>query len=181
MKIKNVIKACKQSRNIMVVTVAENERWLGDGSSLWLMPQYIPCTEDGIFGTFDFTESERGKMRYTLTDEKSIGINLADNDDLGEADILDLALTVNGGTYFPIKIESGIIYMKKRYFDIFTDKQFSLKIKLTRDKTPYIAVYEGFLLIGVILPANIETPELCDMLDIIHINMKSVLAEKASE
>ena len=56
MKIKNVIKACKAHRTIQVISVKYDigeEKWLGDGRSLWLMPEWMNCDKESIFGIYD--------------------------------------------------------------------------------------------------------------------------------
>lgn len=178
MKIKNVIKACKAHRTIQVVYVRngnEEEKWLGDGRSLWLMPEYMNCDMDGIFGIYDFSEAEQEKTQYILKNARDVSFDFSDSEESGEVDLLGIILNVSGAEYRPIKTEEGVIYIEEKYFSIFTDKQFSLKLKRMQDKEPYIAVYEGLLLIGIILPSEIETPALADALAIMHANMKAKL------
>lgn len=176
MKIKNVIKSCKAHRTIQVISVKYDigeEKWLGDGRSLWLMPEWMNCDKESIFGIYNFSEAEQGKTDYIIKDASSTSIDFKDSEETGEADILDLILCVRGTAYRPIKTEIGVIYMEEKYFDIFAGKPFSLKLKYMADKTPYIAVYEGMILIGIILPVKIETPILCETLAIIHGDMKA--------
>lgn len=178
MKIKNVIKACKAHRTIQVVCVKYDigeEEWLGDGRSLWLMPEWMNCDKESIFGIYDFSEAEQEKTDYIIKDASSVSIDFKDSEESGETDILDLILCVRGTDYRPIKTETGVIYMEEKYFDIFNNKSFSLKAKYMADNEPYIAVYEGLLLIGIILPAKIETPYLCGTLAVIHGDMKAKL------
>lgn len=178
MKIKNVIKACKEHRTIQAVCIKYDmgeEKWLGDGRSLWLMPEYMNVDMDSIFGIYDFSEAEQERTQYILKSANDVGFDFEDSEDGGEIDLLGIILNISGADIRPVKTEEGVIYIEEKYFNIFKDKQFSLKLKRMQDKEPYIAAYEGLLLIGIILPSKIETPALCDTLGIIHADMASKL------
>ena len=175
MKIKNVIKSCKARRTIQVVVVGSGdylERWLGDGRSLWVMPEWMNCDQESIFGIYDFSETEQEKTEYILKSAKDVRLDFKDSEESGDVDLLGVVLNINGAEYRPIKTEEGVIYIEEKYFSIFADKQFSLKSKYMPDGSPYIAVYEGLLMIGIILPSKIETPALCDALGIMYYDMK---------
>lgn len=176
MKIKNVIKSCKKRRQIILIE-HNGEKWLGDGASLWLMPSFLDCSEQGIFGTFDFTESERNKVAYIQKEKPYIDIY---SEDECETEIMDISIRdKKGELIIPLAFEQGIIYMKESYFDIFSEKPFVLKIKYTNGKLPAIAVYEGLILVGIIMPYDAASKDLCDTLDILHKNMKRKLLSES--
>ena len=152
------------------------EKWIGDGGSLWLMPGYLDCSEDGIYGTFDFTDAERNKVAYI---EEANAPSAMYSDDETDADIMDIAIKdQKGGLLRPIKCESGILYMKESYFDIFTDKAFRLMIRDANGENPLIMVYEGLILIGAIAPYSAASVELCDSLEVLWRNMAAELGAK---
>ena len=176
MKIKNVIKRCKKRRQIILIEL-NGEKWLGDGASLWLMPSFLDCSEEGIFGTFDFTEAERSKVAYFPKEESHIDIYSEDECD---TEILDISIRdAKGNLIRPIVSETGILYIYESYFEIFSDKPYNLKIKYTNGKLPAIAVYEGIILIGIIMPYDAASKDLCDTLDILLKNMKHELYSEA--
>ena len=175
MKIKAVIKACKARKNIHVV-LTDDGKWMGDGATLWLMPEYMNIEKEGIFGMYDFSKSEQEKTAYTIEHAADTVIDFTE-DDAQDAEILDIVLKINGVEYLPVKYEEGVCYIKTKYFEIFQDKPYTLKVKYTREQKPYIAVFEGLILVGLLAPCKIETKALGEKLKILSADISTKIKE----
>lgn len=172
MKIKNIIKACKDRTRIVAVYADGAGRWLGDGASLWLMPEYMSLEEEAIYSMYDFSDSLRGKMIYEEIGAETVPVDIYDDTEKGDVEIMDIVLMLRGEAYRPIKSEGGIIYIKEDYFSIFNDESWSIYAKRTQEGKPYVCIYKGLIQIGMIMPCAVETAELLDMVSVIKADLE---------
>jgi len=171
MKIKNVIKKCKSHKTICVV-YAGSDKWLGDGKSLFLMPEFMNVDMDALCGLYDFSETEQQKMVYVNKQYNDTIFNFNDDDDDEvEVEILGIDLLIKGTAYCPIKTDDGIIYIDKSYFQIFDNGITALKKRVAKDGSFYIVIKEGFMLTGIIIPENLGSPKLKDTLKMLYETM----------
>ena len=168
MKFQKIQQLCKSSRRIVIISPEGGSvQWISDGYALYPLYGLPHLAGDSVFTLFDIPKDKRDKIYLDERECLPVHINVADCDE-GEVVLYreSVELTYHGKTLIPIRGSQGVIFLEKKYLQPFTDVKdgVNLSERSFSDGRPYVVVKEGFLLVGVILPAEIASPELADLL-----------------
>lgn len=155
MKIKQ-IEAILKSTKTIIVTTADDCQWLSNGEAYYPVYNFPKLTKENVFTMFDIPEDKHNKFYY---DERSLPNDFNFNDyDSSEIMLEREAFSIAGAGYsvLPLKTKSEIIFANERYLKPFSDmEQIELYLRKNNTDVPYIAVKNGMLLVGIIMPSDI--------------------------
>ena len=163
MKLGKVGALCKGAKRFFVYKTWRDQ-WLSDGGAIYPIREFPMLKEDNVYTLFDIPEDKRGKMQYY---EDDIPYGIAFDDACEDEVVVQLApisIVCYGSTYSPIKGRYGILYIDRRYLGPLGDDITLYERYYPRSDKSYIAVKRGLLLEAIILPAQIATKELADIL-----------------
>lgn len=163
MKLSAIQQICKGAKRIeLYAPYKTGTQWISDGGAFY--PLYnLPFFEDeSVFTFFDIPEKKRNKITLTEHDELPATFDFADRDS-GENLLKqgNISICAGGRTLIPLHTSLGTVYINAKYLTPFKDSE--VGVQLYERNTPsgavYIAVKEGFLLTGIILPFDIVTKD----------------------
>lgn len=153
MKLKQIESILKPNKNIVLYTT-EDAQWIGDGAALYPIYGMPHLTEENILVMWDVPEDKREKwhFRYGDTLHPSMFSDSVDGEQLIERGMSPICQ--NGGMAEPLKTEQGVLFINQRYLKPFDDLEngYDLYARLSPRGAPYIAVKEGYSLVGIISP-----------------------------
>lgn len=164
MKLGKIGALCKNAKRFVVYNVA-SVQWISDGAALYPLRELPPLEEENIYTIFDIPEDKRGKIAFEARDNHPYGISF-DDAVKGESVMQFMPITFfyHGTLLSPMKCESGILFIDRRYLAPFDDGIALYERFYPGGDRPYVAVKRGMLLEGIITPAEIATVELAEML-----------------
>ncbi len=180
MKLNAIQQICKGAKRIVLYTSPEKTaQWISDGGAFYPLYNLPRMGDENIFTLFDIPEKKRDKIRLEQHTNLPEILNFADRD-MGE-NLLDqgkLSLCVNGRTMISLHTSLGAVYINAKYLVPFKDIENGVQLyeRNTPSGAVYIAVKEGFLLTGIILPYDIVTQDFIKELESLH--RLTVLAEE---
>ena len=166
MKIKKIESLCKNAKRLMIFN-ARDVQWISDGRAVYPLYGLPRLTPDNVLTMFDVPEDKRGKI---YVDEKTELPPYLDISDAypGEKEIAQEKISFNyyGKTLLPFRGSQGVIFLDKKYLEPLTDAKhgFTLFERVFADGRSYVAVKDGMLLSGIILPDDAASAELADLL-----------------
>ena len=181
MKLKAIASMCKRSKQIMLVDIGVDNQccvqWVGDGTAMYPLYGMPHLEEDQIYTLFDVPEKDVGKMMFNsfrTDDDECIGLNFADTDnEEHELEQIGLSLVVGSGIVRPYRTSNGgVLFLDTAALTPINDAldYLTMHERTTRAGQTYVAVKNGLLLQGIIMPMKIEKRqlmnrllELCDM------------------
>ncbi len=156
MKLKQIESILKPNKNIVLYTTNEAQ-WIGDGGAMYPIYGMPHLTEENILVMWDVPEDKRGKwcFRYGENLHPEMFADNIDGEQLIERGMSPIS--VLGGMAEPLKTEQGVLFINQRYLKPFDDLEngYDLYARLDRRGIPYIAVKEGYALVGIISPMAI--------------------------
>ncbi len=163
MKIKSIASICKNNKTIMLYE-GESCQWIGNGAAWYPLYNLPTLSEEHIFTMFDIPDEKKEKYLFQHFDSMpEFCLNDACDNEV-QLERADMLICKDGSTYEPLITENGIIFINERYLAPFADCVDG--IDLYERKTPsgqqYIAVKEGFLLLGIVLIVDLITEEFID-------------------
>jgi len=172
MKIKAIEAICKQQRHIRLYNTARGQ-WISAGSAAYPLYSLPKLDEDGLLTIFDIPEDKRSKYYVEIGDKLPSAYDFSDASD-GEAmlEIYPIEVSAYGGIVVPIVTSLGVVYINKKQLKPFDDIERGVDLyeRINDAGQLYIAVKDGFMLCGIILPLNIITKEfteeLCKLADL---------------
>lgn len=181
MKIKAIANICNSNKTIQIY---ENEvcQWIGNGAVIYPLYNLPKLSEEHIFTMFDIPEDKKGK--YIINVNENMPLSCCTDAFEGEQLLERSSLSIQFKGYMlePIKTSQGMIFINEKYFTPFSDSEsYELYERVTPGGQPYIAVKEGFLLLGCIMPIDIITDDFIEKLtDILNFS-KVALMNKESK
>lgn len=161
MKIKSVTKICNSNKAI-IIHDSGSCIWIGNGFCLYPLFHFTSLTEEQVFSLLDIASDK--KEKYLINQTRSIGdISLEDSVKNEEfAEMSSISIKCDGKILKPFYTKEDVIYIEEMmlapFKDINKDDLFFFVRKV--NKTTYIAVKTGFLLVGVISPSHISSKTL---------------------
>ena len=160
MKVNKIGRISKWSGYIQLVNY-HGTQWVGSAAALYLLEGLPEFDEDSILTLFDIPEKDRDKYAVQKKDNEAISdsVNLSDTDDSEKiVDKLKTGILYGGNTYLALKSDSGIIFINSVYLSPFNDKedQYELYERKGQGGTSCIAVKEGFMIKGLIMPYSLK-------------------------
>lgn len=169
MKIKQIESILKSSKTIIVYEGSECQ-WLSNGEAIYPIYNLPPLTEGHIFSMYDIPEDKRDKF-YFETRLLPENINFEDIDkDEKLLTRSQIGLMINGNHLEPLEVESGLVYINKKYLKPFSDLSdgYELYVRSSLSGSEYIAVKSGLVLIGIIAPCCVIDEHLIENLKKIY-------------
>lgn len=164
MKLGKVGALCKSAKQFIIYKTWRDQ-WISDGCAIYPIRELPMLKEDNVYALFDIPEDKRGKIRYYEDINIPYGIDLNDAcEDEVVVQLESISIVQCGSTYAPIKGRGGILYINKKYLAPLDDDVTLYERYYPRSDRSYIVAKRGLLLEGIILPAQIATKELANML-----------------
>lgn len=172
MKLSSIQQICKGAKRIELFSdPSVSVQYISDGGAFYPLYNLPEMEEENVFTLFDIPEKKQDKIRFEH--KRSLPEAFDFSDTTGEEIALEfgtISICKRGRILSPLKTSLGIVYINERYLKPFSDAENG--VQLFERHTPggeiYIAVKEGFLLTGIILPYDIVTPEFVEELKTIY-------------
>lgn len=158
MKLNKLFALMKQRKRI-VVAQGKTAQWVGDGYSLYPIYNLPKLTERTMQTLLDVSDDAWDK--FTFEEHQVLYVSEEDFDE-GQTDLTPLKITIHwkGGDFIPLVGDGRIYYIPLKYLKPFADDgllSYSFRNK-ARAGNGVIAVNEGLLLSGIIVPEVIDDP-----------------------
>ena len=175
MKLSKIWALCRDQRHFIVYNLPGGQ-WISDGYATYPLMDLPELSEESIFTIVDIPKDKRTEFVFERRMSEPRGISFADAVEREyELKRVPLTLVVHGTAVLPFESRYGVLFVDKRYLIPFGDGVTFWERFFPESKRSYIAVKRGMLLEGIILPKDIATPELADML----VNIGEAIAEVA--
>lgn len=181
MKLKQVEAILKANKTIMVYET-EYCQWLGNSEVFYPIYNLPKLTRNNIFALFDIPEDKKDKY-FLMERDLPKGINF---DDMDNTEVMitreNMSFFTQGCLYEPLRISTGIAFIKERYLKPFSDEENGIELyeRITENGYSYIAVKSGFCLLGIITPCDIVNVDFVKQLEILLGLSKIALLNKKS-
>lgn len=178
MKLKKIESILKRNKNVIIHT-SGGVQWLGDGASLYPVFGMPHLTPENLLTMWDIPEQKRSTWHFHT--DVTICHDLCDSTDGEYLAKRDLPPVYYGGQLLePLQMEEGVIFINQRYLLPFDNLEngYELYIRATRSGTPYVAVKEGYSLVGIVMPMQIINKEFIGDLEQLVSLSKLALANK---
>ena len=164
MKLSKIWALCKGAGRFIVYNLPGGQ-WISDGYAVYPLMDLPELSEESIYTIMDIPKDKRSEYLFERREAEPNGISFADAVDREyELKRVPLQLTYQGCTTLPFESRYGVLFVDKRYLIPFGDGVMLWERFYPESKRSYIAVKRGMLLEGIILPEDIATPALADML-----------------
>lgn len=166
MKIKAVEKICKAEHLITLIGAEAGKQWIGATGAIYPLCGFPQMDEDSVFAWMDIPEAKRKNFVFDHVEALYEDYDFEDAVE-GERIIERSRYTfsVPSHTMEPLAVNEGVIYVDVAYLKPFGDSAM-LYERRGRSGRLYIAVKEGLLLKGIILPMVVERKFTDDLLEI---------------
>ncbi len=165
MKIKAIASICRGNKSVILYE-GKSCQWISDGAAMFPLFGLPKMTKEHIFTMFDVPEDKRGG--YYFESIENLPNYCFEDTDSGERllDRATLSVCAKGHVVEPLKTSLGIAFINEKYLAPFGDcvNGFELYERITPSGQVYIAVKEGFILLGVIMPYDLVNDEFVDNL-----------------
>ena len=172
MKISTIQQICKGAKRIELFSAPSSSvQWISDGGAFYPLYNLPEMREENVFALFDIPEKKQDKIRFEYKSQLPSAICFGD---AAEAEnVLELgyiSICARGRALRPLKTSHGMIYINEKYLKPFADAENGVQLyeRYTPGGEVYIAVKEGFLLTGIILPYDIVTEDFVEALKVIY-------------
>ncbi len=172
MKISTIQQICKGAKRIVIYSdPSASIQYISDGGAFYPLYNLPRMEEENVFALFDIPEKKQDKIRFEHKHSLPEFIDFSDTtDDEIALEFGTISIYKRGRILSPLKTSLGIVYINEKYLKPFSDSENGVQLfeRHTPDGAIYIAVKEGFLLTGIILPYDIVTPEFVEELKMIY-------------
>jgi len=180
MKISAIQQICKGAKRIELFSAPQSSvQWISDGGAFYPLYNLPEMEEENVFALFDIPEKKQDKISFEHKHQLPQFISFADTAKSENAlEFGNISIYARGRVLRPLKTSLGIIYINEKYLRPFADAENGVQLyeRYTPGGEVYIAVKEGFLLTGIILPYDIVTKEFIEELETIY-KLSAVAAE----
>ena len=170
MKIKSVERICKSEHLITLIGSEAGNQWIGAGDALYALHGFPQMDEGSVFAWMDIPEAKRNKYvfrhDYELYDEYDFADATVDERYIERGRYVINTPTVS---LEPLNVSEGVIYINTEYLKPFGAGMMLYERK-SRDGGIYIAVKEGLIIKGIILPRIVERSMADDLLEIARLS-----------
>lgn len=172
MKLSSIQQICKGAKRIELFSdPSVSVQYISDGGAFYPLYNLPEMEEENVFTLFDIPEKKQDKIRFEHKRSLPEAFDFSDTTDNEIAlEFGTISICKRGRILSPLKTSLGIVYINERYLKPFSDAENGVQLfeRHTPDGAIYIAVKEGFLLTGIILPYDIVTPEFVEELKTIY-------------
>lgn len=166
MKIKAVEKIVRAEHSITLIGTEAGKQWIGATGAIYPLCGFPQMDEASVFAWMDIPEKKRKDFVFDHIPELYEEYSFADAVE-GERIIERGRYTFSTprGSMEPLAVTDGVVYIDTAYLKPFGDNAMLYERK-GKSGSIYIAVKEGLLLKGIILPMLIERAFADDLLEI---------------
>lgn len=154
MKISKIAQLCKK-RQTVAMFATEAGLWVGDGSSMYLLPEFCDISADGLALAFGIS-AQNEKIRFYRLEDMEKSYDLHDLTERGESicEQIDLVLWIGEDKIRPYKTEAGILFLKASRLAPLKEELENGEVYLRYETNgqPYFAVKCGMILCAIITP-----------------------------
>lgn len=172
MKISSIEQICKSAKRIdLYSSESTRAQWISDGGAYYPLYNLPPLREENVFTLFDIPEKKQNKIRFDNKSQLPENICFADTANLeNPLEFGNISIQARGRVFAPLKTSLGVIYINEKYLKPFSDAENGVQLyeRYTPGGEIYIAVKDGFLLTGIIIPEDIVTKEFVEELKTIY-------------
>ena len=166
MKIKAIEAICKAHKHITLCNT-ERGQWIGVGSAAYPLRNIPMLTEDHLFAIFDIPEDKQS--RFYIESKSELPSEYDFSDATKYENLLEpypIEISAYGGIIVPIVTSLGVVFINKKYLKPFEDSERGVDLyeRVNDAGRLYIAVKDGFMLCGIILPIDIINEEFAGQL-----------------
>lgn len=165
MKIKAVEAVCRSENHIYLIGRGDDQ-WIGSNGAIYPLHGFPEMNEDNVFAWLGIPEKKRKGFTFTRIPEYIKEYDFGDVSD-GERPILRGNITINTSSRSlePLRTTVGVVFLDKAYLKPFGDGATFFERKSASGRV-YIAIKEGLLLKGIILPSMMEEQFTYELLEI---------------
>lgn len=178
MKLKQIESILKRNKNVTMYDT-NGAQWLGDGGALYPVFGMPKLSAENLLTMWDVPEDKRSKWNFRI--EQSAPCDMRDTTEAEYIAKRDMPpVFFQGEILEPLEMEQGVIFINQRYLRPFDDLEngYELYIRLTGAGSPYVAVKEGYALVGIIMPMTIINRNFIDDFEKLLTLSKMALANK---
>lgn len=180
MKLSAIQQICKGAKRIELWSdSATHTQWISDGGAFYPLYNLPNLEAENVFVLFDIPEKKQEKIFYEHKMKLPEAFCFHDCAECETAlDFGTISIYKKGRVLRPLKTSLGAIYINEKYLKPFADSENGVQLyeRCTAGGVPYVAVKEGILLVGIILPYDIVTKEFVEELKVIY-ELSAVTAE----
>lgn len=166
MKLKQIESILKSKKYIVLYEAGEGQ-WIGDGASLYPIYGMPYLTKENILVMWDVPEDKRNAWNFRDGEglDPDMFEDTTDTEQLVERGMS--VISICGAAAEPLKTKQGILFVNQKYLRPFDDLEngYDLYARLDRTGTPYIAVKQGYALVGLIMPMRVIDTEFISELE----------------
>lgn len=171
MKINSIQKICKSQKRIILFQTPSGVQWISDGFAIFPLYGLPPLDCESVLVMFDIPEKKQDKIFCEIKSGLPEAYDFSDTaDEESQLELGSISICAKGMTLLPLKTSFGITYINQKYLAPFSDSENGVTLyeRTTPAGQTYIAVKEGFLLTGIILPYDIVTKDFVSSLKEIY-------------
>lgn len=185
MLIKKLIGICKKSGIIMLCETDGEGQWLGTGAAMYPLFDLPEFDRHTICRTYDISEKQAEKIIFRHEPELPESFCFSDIDESESlCDPIEMEITVKGQSVQPYMTSQGIAFIDRKYLQPLEDGDMSmLEIyeRTNSDGQMYFAAKIGFMLVGILTPANVVNQKFVDMLHCLYVRTQVMVDRKGGE
>lgn len=161
MKMSVIQQICKGAKRIELLSDSSSvTQWISDGGAFYPLYDLPELEQDSVFALFDIPEKKQEKISFLYKYAFPEMICFKDRME-GESalEFGTISICKNGRILRPYKTSRGMIYINEKYLKPFSDSENGVQLyeRCTSGGTVYVAVKEGVVLKGIILPYDVVT------------------------
>lgn len=158
MKMKALVKLCKNAGRVMAATDDEGTQWLGDGRCLFPLYGMPLFSQESFCKIFEITEKQQEKIIFRLGEGVPAMVETTDAcDEERMIQEINIRLGTEKGNVIPYMTRGGVRFMDTDYMTPLADIKDELTVyeRMSKSGNVYFAVKVGFMLKAIILPTDI--------------------------
>lgn len=185
MLVKKLIGICKKSGTILLCETDGGEQWLGNGFALYPLFDLPRFDRHTICRTYDISEKQAEKIIFRHEPELPEGFCFSDIDESESlCDPMEVDISVKGLCVRPYMTSQGIAFIDRRYLQPLEDGDLSMLEIYERTNQAgqmYFAAKIGFMLVGVLTPADVVNERFVDLLHCLYVRTQAMLDRKGGD
>lgn len=156
MKIQKIQQLCKAAKRILIINGTSDVQWISDGYCIYPLFNLPRLSRENVFAMFDIPADKQSKIFFDERDTLPENLNFDDTVRAENVVVREpYSIYAYGRCLTPIKCSQGAVLIDTKYLAPFAE-DVTLYERTKSDGAPYIAVKEGMLLAGIIIPYDVR-------------------------
>ncbi|MBO5449791.1 MAG: hypothetical protein J5994_10780 [Ruminococcus sp.] len=175
MKIPAILSVMKKKKSLGICRIGTEEQYVTDGQAAYNISCLPFVSPEQLLSMMGIPEGKMSDyyIEFKPDLEKIItgGFSNGYTDQMIERS--KICIMYMGGIYEPLEFSCGTVFVDCKFLKPFDGMEYDLYERHSEtDNTSIIAVKAGFLLLGLIIPTNISSEDLCKSLMVITNSIK---------